>query len=63
MQFDVLRDLKSSISNRLGMEFQSHVQSSEAAALARETPRMLSDLGIPFPNWHVLLSRRQLGAT
>ena len=39
------------------------MQSYVAAALALETPGRISDFGIPFPNWRVLLSRHQLGAT
>ena len=45
------------------VEYHSHVQSYVAAALAWEMPLRISDHGIPFPNWDVLLSRHQLGAT
>ena len=45
------------------IEYQCHVQSYAAAALAWERPGRISDFGIPFPNWRALLSRRQLGST
>ena len=45
------------------VEYQSNVQGSVAATQVWEMPRRLRDLGIPFSDWHVLLSRYQLGAT
>ena len=45
------------------VKYQCNVQSYAAAALASEMPGKISDFGIPFPNWRVLLSRHQLGAT
>ena len=47
----------------LYVEYQCHVQSYAAAALAWELPWKISDFGIPFPNWRALMSRHQIGAT
>ena len=53
-------------------QFSSHIISlpfcsvefySGCTALAWKMPERLHDLGIPFPNWHVLLIRNQLGLT
>ena len=45
------------------VECQSHVQSSVDSPLAWKMAGRLRDLGIPFPNWYVQLSRHQLEAT
>ena len=45
------------------VKYHSHVQSYVSAALAWKMPLRISAHGIPFPNWDVMLSRHQLGAT
>ena len=45
------------------MKYHISVLRFLAAEVTWELPGRLHVLGVPFPNWHVLLCRHQLGAT
>ena len=47
----------------LHVEYHSSVLRFLAAEVTWELSGRLRALGVPFPNWHVLLCRHQLGAT